>query len=175
MSSKIALASVLAVIALSIAPAVFADEGQQGGLSAGLHLGQFVRAHVDGSLNHKDRENDADDVDVHANASTSPRAQWEEKLSHIAVGVVTSINGSVFTIDPFGAKSTTTVTTTAGTTFNAKGNATTSAALHVGSKVFLVGTTTATSTTGDSFTASLVDLIGKGLGHLRFWMWFHHG
>lgn len=138
MSSKIALASVLAVIAMSIAPAVFADDGQHGGLSAGLHLGQFVRAHVDAALGHKDKDGDNDADDVHANASTSVRAQWEEKISHIAAGVVTSINGSVFTIDPFGPKSTTTVTTTGSTTFKAKGSATTSSALHVGSRVFLV-------------------------------------
>lgn len=164
----------MAAVTLFTAPVAFADDGHKSGLDRGLHLGQIVHARIGAILGHEGRgDGDSDADDVHAQASASLRAQIKEKFSHIAAGVVTSVSGSVFIIDPFGPKSTTTVSTNASTAFKVKGEATTSSALHIGSKVFLVGTTTATSTTGDSFSASLVALIGKGLGHIRFWMWFH--
>lgn len=96
------------------------------------------------------------------------------KLDHssVTVGTVVSINGSVFIIDPVGKKSTTTVSTNSSTVFKAKGATTSLSALEVGSKVFLFGTTTASSDTSASFSASLVKIIGEGLGHLRFWHWF---
>lgn len=94
------------------------------------------------------------------------------KLGRITVGTITSINGALLTINPFGAKATSTVTTDANTVFKARGDATTTAALSVGQQVLVIGTTTATSTTGDSITASVVKVLGKGLGHLRFWLWF---
>jgi hypothetical protein len=103
--------------------------------------------------------------------TTSLRAKFVEKMSHITGGIVTSVSGSVFTID--NAKSpTTTVVTDSNTVIKGKGGATTTAALRVGQSVVVVGTTTATSSTGETFTASIVKIIGDGLKHLRFWMWF---
>jgi len=98
----------------------------------------------------------------------------QEKFSHIAAGIVTSIQGAVFTIDPVGAKSTTTVTTSSSTVFKVKGkgNATSSSAFQIGSLVVLKGTTTATSTSGDSFSASIVKILQNGFGHIRFWLRF---
>jgi hypothetical protein len=63
--------------------------------------------------------------------------------------------------------------TNSNTVIKGKGDtATTSAALQVGQRVVVVGTTTATSTSGDTFTASIVKILGDGLKHLRFWLWF---
>lgn len=93
----------------------------------------------------------------------------KDRLSHVALGVVTSVNGSVFTIDPVKRNGTTTVTTDANTTFTVNGQATTSSALGVGSKVLLFGTTTATSTSGSSFSASMVNIFANGFLHLKHW------
>lgn len=89
-----------------------------------------------------------------------------------AAGTVTSVNGSVFTINPFGPKATTTVTTNGSTIFKVNGSATTSSAVTVGSRVVVVGTTTATSSTGDSITASIVRIITEGLGRLGHFLGF---
>lgn len=94
------------------------------------------------------------------------------KLGRVTVGTITSINGALVTINPFGPKATSTVTVDANTVIKARGEATTTAALSVGQQVLVVGTTTATSTAGDSVSASIVKVLGKGLGHLRFWLWF---
>ena len=78
-------------------------------------------------------------------------------------GVVTSVTGSTFTIDPIGAQSTTTVTTNASTTYLLNGQATTSNALNVGSKVFVSGTTTSAT----SITAAIVSIWNSGISFLR--------
>ncbi|HVU75887.1 MAG TPA: DUF5666 domain-containing protein [Candidatus Paceibacterota bacterium] len=103
--------------------------------------------------------------------TSSLRAKFEEKMSHVTGGIVTAVNGSVFTIDSV-LNPTTTVVTDSNTVIKAKGGATTTAALQVGQRVVVVGTTTATSTSGNTFTASIVKILGDGLKHLRFWMWF---
>ena len=104
--------------------------------------------------------------------TTSLRAKFAEKMSHLTGGIITSVSGSIFTIDNVKSP-TTTVVTNGNTVIKGKGNtATTSAALQVGQHVIVVGTTTATSTTGDTFTASIVKILGDGLKHLRFWLWF---
>ncbi len=82
-------------------------------------------------------------------------------------GVVTSISGNTFTINPVGNGATTTVTTNASTTYKVNGQATTSSALAVGSNVIVAGT----STSDTSITASLVSIWNIGLGFLRHW--FH--
>lgn len=79
------------------------------------------------------------------------------------LGVVTSVNGSTFTIDPIGKNATTTVSTNASTTYRVNGTATTSGALAVGSKVLLMGTTTSDS----SISASLVSIFSKGFGFVK--------
>jgi len=102
------------------------------------------------------------------------RERFAEARSHVSTGVVTAIDGSVITINPVGAKATTSIVTDVSTVFKARGEATTSSAISVGSKVFAIGTTTSTSTStsGDTFVASMVKLIGDGFKHLRFWAWF---
>lgn len=181
MNTKVIVSSAFALLLLLSAPTAFASEGKG---EAGLHLGigKFLGFNGDASAraemrkdHDEDRDEDHDeDREARKERREAFRAEMAERLSHISAGIVTSINGSIFTIDPFGAKSTTTVTTTSGTTFKAKGEATTSSALTVGSKVFLFGTTTATSSTGDSFTASIVKLVGEGWGHFKFWFGLGH-
>jgi hypothetical protein len=104
--------------------------------------------------------------------TTSLRTKLTETLSHVTGGIVTSVSGSVFTLDSL-KNPTTTVVTDSTTVIKGKGGtATTTAALKVGQSVVVVGTTTATSSTGETFTASIVKILGDGLKHLRFWMWF---
>lgn len=93
-----------------------------------------------------------------------------ERMSHFTAGVVTNVSGSVFTIDPRGDKDVTTVTTDGSTIFKVNGQTATSGALAVGSKVFLVGTTTATSTSADAFSASIVHIFTEGFKHLKRWL-----
>lgn len=88
-------------------------------------------------------------------------------LGRIAGGVVTSIDGATFTVNAFGPRGTTTVTTSASTTFNANGQATTSSALAVGSKVLLAGTPGAADA---SFAASVVLILSEGFGHLKHFL-----
>jgi hypothetical protein len=103
--------------------------------------------------------------------TTSLRAKLTDTLSHVTGGIVTSVSGSVFTLDSL-KNPTTTVVTDSTTVIKGKGGATSTAALQVGQSVVVVGTTTATSATGETFTASIVKILGNGLKHLRFWMWF---
>lgn len=158
--TKVAIGSLAAALMLAVSPFAFAHSKDKGD-DNGFRFGSFIKAHLDvnddGKISKDERE----------------KADLAELRTHLNIGTVTAINGSTFTIDPKGPKSTTTVTTNASTVFTAKGAATTSSALKVGSKVFLVGTTTASSTTGDSFTASVVNIFAKGFGHMRGW--FHLG
>lgn len=101
------------------------------------------------------------------------KLSFKSHINHVVSGVVTSINGSLFVVDPFSKKTpTTTVSTNASTTYKVNGQATTSSALGVGSKVILLGTTTATSTSGNTFSVSVVHIITKGFGHLKHWFWW---
>lgn len=82
-------------------------------------------------------------------------------------GVVTSINGSTFTIKPFGTKATTTVETNASTVYRVNGDLASSSALTVGSKVVLAGT----NNTDASIGATIVGIFTAGFGffkHLLF-------
>ena len=97
----------------------------------------------------------------------------DERMSHFTKGIVTNVTGSVFTIDPRGEKDVTTVTTDANTIFKVNGEVATSGALAVGSKVFLSGTTTASSTAADAFSASVVHIFTEGMKHLKRWFWFN--
>lgn len=168
MTTKILFATVLAGMLSFVAPAAFADEGGHGdaGVNLGLHVGQLVsvRAHGQG---HAEADGDKDDARATTTASSSTGF-----FDHVTAGIVTSVSGGIFTIDPFGPDSTTTVTTDASTTFRGKGHATSTAPLSVGSRVIVVGTTTATSTSGDTFTAAIVKILGHGFGHLRAFFGF---
>lgn len=86
-----------------------------------------------------------------------------DAMGAVGSGIVSSINGSIFTVTPVGSSSTTTVATNASTVYRVNGVATTSGALSVGSRVLLVGTTT-----GDaSVSATLVSIFTHGFGFLK--------
>lgn len=172
MRNKFLAGSALTAILVAGAPFVALAHDTNAQAKAGFNLGSvnlssFVNAHFSGH----DKDGKKDDNKVpkkaHVIATSTPFAS-------IAAGKVTAINGSVLTIVGLFGHSTTTVVTDANTVFKAKGNATTSTAISVGGRVFVVGTTTATSTAGNTMSASIVEVIGKGLGHLRFWLWFKH-
>lgn len=92
------------------------------------------------------------------------------RLVHVTAGVITSIDGSAFTINPFGPAATTTVTTDSSTVFKARhGHATTSAALAAGTRVVVLGSTTG-SADSETFTASVVRIFADGWAHLRVWL-----
>ena len=73
-------------------------------------------------------------------------------------GVVTSIDGSNFTVEPIGHEAPTTVFTDEITTFRVNGQATSSAQLEVGVHVALIGTVSPDT----SITASMVSIFNKG-------------
>lgn len=83
-------------------------------------------------------------------------------------GVVTSISGNTFTINPIGNGTLTSVTTNASTTFKVNGQATTSDALAVGSNVIVTGT----STSDTSISASIVHILNLSLDFLRHFFLF---
>ena len=76
-------------------------------------------------------------------------------------GVVTAINGSSFTLKSFASPSTT-VTTDASTTYKFNGQATSSSALSVGSKVLVAGTST-----NAGIAASVVSIWNLSIDFLR--------
>ncbi len=175
MQSKFLIASAMAGLMLATAAPALAheDTSAQADISGsasvqgndGFDVGQFIGAHLGLDARAGVSEDGDGNNDGHATSTTAVHA-------HAMGGVITSINGTTFTIDPFGPKSTTTVTTDGSTVFKTKGSATTSAALSVGDRVVVMGTTTATSTTGDTVAASIVRLISEGWGHFKFWLGF---
>ncbi len=78
-------------------------------------------------------------------------------------GIVTAVNGSLFTLKSLGTRATTTVTTNASTTYKVNGATATSSALTVGSRAIIFGTTDANG----SITASLVSILEIGLGFVK--------
>ncbi|MDP2648311.1 MAG: hypothetical protein Q8P19_00200 [bacterium] len=179
--SKIIASGTLAALLLSAAPA-FADTefSAKGEGDMGLHLGPVVRmfahekaqARMDVHIGGKGRA-DADE-DASAGEGKSERGEKHEgffaRLGDVKAGIVSGINGSVITLTQRGGKATTTVTTDASTVFKARGGATSSAALSVGSHAIVVGTTTATSSEGDTIAASLVIILKNGFFHMRHWL-----
>src|SRR3989344_3107131 len=95
---------------------------------------------------------------------------WLAMLKNVTLGVVTSISGSTFVVDPIGASTTGTVTTDSSTTFKQNGKATTSGALTVGSNVVIVGTTTADSGSNMLISASFVNIVNKSWGFLKHFL-----
>ncbi len=143
---------------------VQATGGVKGGTSSDVKVGDSVIAR--GTLSGTTLAS-ASIIDL-----TFLRASAADARSHVRVGIVTAVDGGTFTIESFGAHPKTIVTTDASTVIKAKQDATTSSAITVGSQVFVVGTTSTASSTNETFTASLVRILGKGLGHLKFWLWF---
>ncbi|OGC88762.1 hypothetical protein A2419_03320 [Candidatus Adlerbacteria bacterium RIFOXYC1_FULL_48_26] len=81
----------------------------------------------------------------------------------VGAGVVTSVNGSTFTIKPYGTKATTTVTADSSTVYRVNGEATTSAAIAVGSNVVLAGNTNSDT----SIAATIVGIFSRGFGFFK--------
>ncbi len=81
----------------------------------------------------------------------------------VGAGTVTSINGSTFTFKPFGTKATTTVSTASTTLYRVNGEATTSAALAVGSNVVLAGN----ANSDTSIAATIVGIFSRGFGFFK--------
>ncbi len=104
----------------------------------------------------RDNDHRKDDKNKHDTAS----------LNRVTAGIVTSVNGSSFVIDPFGKKATTSVATNASTTFSIGGNkaTTSSATLASGSHVVIFGSY---STSTNTITASNVMILAKGWGWLK--------
>jgi hypothetical protein len=96
------------------------------------------------------------------------RVVFDARHDNVVTGKVTAVDGSVITIDPVGKKTSTTINPSASTSVLLKGEATTTSAIQVGSKVAVVGSTTATSETGDTITASVIRLAHKGWGYFKF-------
>ncbi len=155
---------------LAASPAL-ADSGvrvsAQSDTQVGLHLGSLIHH----SENDQDgtKEDSKDGRGVHSNthltASTSHKITKEAFLSAIGAagaGVVTSVQGSAFTLAPFGTHATTTVETNASTTYKVNGVATTSSAVAVGSRAIVFGTTDS-----DGITASFVSILNIGFGWLK--------
>lgn len=148
----------IALSLLSVVPA-FADSGEQkGGLHLGLGISALVRMHTD---NDNDRDSDK---------GKEEKENHSGKNANTAMGTVASMNGSTFIVDSFGKSPTTTVTTSASTVFKLNGVATTSAALTAGAHVIVIGTTTATSTSGNAMDASVVIIFTKMFGFFKHWM-----
>jgi len=129
----------------------------------GLHLGSFIGLQFG---KHKDGDGDR----VGSTTRQERKDNRAELRSHITGGVVTAVGSSTFTIDPRGKGSTTTVTINGDTKIVTRDGATTTAAITAGTKVMVFGTTTATSTSGNTFTASVVIVFNKAIGHLRDWL-----
>jgi hypothetical protein len=128
----------------------------------GLHLGILASIFGKGHDNDGDSDNNDDNRPATTTQPHAPR-------THAEVGIISSIEGSTFTLIPLGHKhATTTVSTASTTVFHADGEATSSSALKVGSRVAIVGTTTASST----ITASMVNIFTHGFGWLKHF--FHH-
>src|SRR3989344_5333535 len=176
-TTKYVLASSAATLALLVAAPVLADSDNRGPSLGGNHdigLGAVVRLFAKDddhrgigesvrelAKQQRDRHNDDDDND----GDRGERGQhaFLNAIGAAGAGVVTSVSGSTFTINPIGAQTTTTVTTNASTTYLLNGQATTSNALSVGSKVFVSGTTTSDT----SITASIVSIWNDGISFLR--------
>lgn len=139
----------------------------------GLHLGWFLGKHNGGD----DRDSKRDDkrIERHGTStgtSTKPRHDNNQRArvnGNVVGGVVTSVSGNTFVI---GGKGTTTVTLASDAKVVSRDGSTTTAAITTGTKVIAFGTTTATSTNGNTFTASVVIVFNKAMGHLKHWLRF---
>lgn len=95
---------------------------------------------------------------------TELKKEWREKAAHTKTGIVTAVSGANFTLEPFNLDSAVAVATNGATVFKVGDKATTSSALSVGSRVLVTGTTT-----GSTFSASVVQVLKNGFGHAKHW------
>lgn len=92
-------------------------------------------------------------------------------IDSLRAGIVTAISGTGLTLQPFGANSTTSISTNGSTTVYMKGGATTTGAIATGTNVLAFGTTS--TSTPDSFVASVIVVLGQGLQYLKDLFLFH--
>ena len=136
----------------------------------GLHLGWFIGKH-------KGDKNDDKKIERHGTTtatSTKHRRDRDDNdrprvTGNVVGGVVTSVSGNTFVI---GGKGTTTVTLASDAKVVGRDGATTTAAITAGTKVIACGSTTATSTSGNAFTASVIIVFNQAMGHLKHWLNF---
>ncbi len=179
------LAGSAAALLLASAPMLASAHG----VSASAKASAKADLHAQGGLGfiasifHGDRDHDGDrsdgELEIKMKKKFMASSTHPTKGMHAAVGVVTAINGSTFTIDPVGNRASTTVSTNSTTVFRLNGNATTSSALEVGSRVALIGmpasSTGATSSPQASIEASVVSILNKGFGFFKhFFLRFSH-
>src|SRR3989338_1516845 len=156
-TTKYVLASSAVTLALLVAAPVLADSDNRGpslrgdhdiGLGAAVRLlakdddhrgiGETVRELAKQQRDRHDDDNDRADNNRNDNdRDEHAQRAFLSLIGAAGAGTVTSVSGSTFTINPIGAQTTTTVTTNASTTYLLNGQATTSNALSVGSKVFV--------------------------------------
>ena len=130
----------------------------------GLHLGSFIGLQFG---KHKDGDDDQVGSTTRQERRDDRQADRAEVRSHVVGGTVTSVNGNTFVLS---GKSTTTVTIDGNTKVVSRDGATTTAAITAGAHVIAFGSTTATSTSGTSFTASVVIVFNQAIGHLKHWL-----
>lgn len=112
-------------------------------------------------------EREDDEIEATSIVSiTGLKDEWREAASHTKAGIVTDIDGSKFSLDSLGLEEGITVTTNANTVYKLDGKTATSSALGVGANVRLTGTSTGETT----FTASLVEIFTKSIGHMKSWL-----
>ena len=128
-----------------------ADNSGSGKAGIEAHGGLNIMA----SLFHKGDDGDKDKDKDHATSTP--------KDIGVVAGIVTSVNGNVLTIKPFGKGATTTVTTNASTTLMSNGQATSTNALVVGAKVLAAGT----ATVATNISASFIDVFVHGFGFFK--------
>jgi len=142
-----AVALSLAGILPTLASAHTLSLGNFANVAAGEHAAINV-----GSLFNSDKKDDQ------ATSTTTK--------NNLVIGTVSSVDGSTFTVRPIGTKATTTVTTSSSTVFKVNGNATSSNALVVGSRVLIDGAVNGSAT----IAASIVNIFSFGFGFFKhFW------
>lgn len=154
-SSAVALSLLVATPALAHS-GVSVNASVNGDNNPGLHLGSVIRH--DKEKNHDDNKDDR----------KADRQAFLSAIGAAGAGVVTSVDGSTFTLKSRGVSGMTTVSTNASTVYKVNGVATTSSALSVGSRAIVYGTTDSSG----GITATLVSILNVGFSF--FAHIFHH-
>ena len=116
--TKYLIASSAVALSLLISAPAFADSvglKSDTHLGLGFGLGSLIRAHVDTDNDNDVHSTSTKQKDGKDNDDSDKGDKHERafKLASTTVGTVTSVNGSVFVVDPIGKRATTTVTTNA--------------------------------------------------------------
>ncbi|MBI5644646.1 hypothetical protein HY970_00955 [Candidatus Kaiserbacteria bacterium] len=166
--------AVALVFSLVAAIPVFAESEGTVDANVGIHGGlraRLLELRKDHREERKDKREDRKDErkDQRDLRKEERKEKRDERKEHRDIvrahaGIVTRFDGSTFLIDPFGKLGTTTVTTNASTTFKVRDHATSSAALHVGSHVIVIGPL---STSTNTIAANSVIILNAGWGWLK--------